>query len=86
MASYRHVITASATFVVGIAALVLSVLFGIYALVPHMPWKERDIATGVCLLVFAGFTTMGAAVLTFFVVGALVEGVQRMVECCHNAQ
>ena len=40
-------------FLTGTTGSVLALVYGIYALVPKDPFRERDIATGVCLIVFS---------------------------------
>lgn len=59
-------LTASAcSILAGLGALAVSIVFGIYALVPDGPWSERDIVTGVCLIVFSSFISASVSAIVY---------------------
>lgn len=60
----------------GLSMIGISVWLGIASLVPQNPFNKRDIATGVCLIVFATLMGIVAALFGFgfgFILGGCLE-------------
>lgn len=57
--------------VVGIATLGTCVWLGVSMLVPESPFDTRNIAGGVCLIVFSVFSAIAAGMLAWFSTGGV---------------
>ena len=69
--------------------IAISVWLGVTSLVPQAPFKNRDIATGVCLIVFSIFIGVVAGIFGFifgymcgFCFECMPECLSGFCECC----
>jgi hypothetical protein len=72
----------------GLSMIGISVWLGVASLVPENPFNKRNIATGVCLIVFATLIGIVAAFFGFgfgFILGCCLECTPYCLENCYDS-
>lgn len=65
-------ITVAVFFCTAVAAELLCILYGVYALVPESPWKKRDVTAGVLLLALSAPISAIAALIVAMPLAVIV--------------